>query len=66
MGIVSLEFSIFNRWGERVFTGHSLSDRWDGRVNEGPAEAGVYAIVLKALFLDGEVTEKRGSVALYR
>ena len=31
--IKTMEFTIFNRWGNQVFTTTELSDAWDGKIN---------------------------------
>lgn len=36
------EYIIFNRLGEIVFTGHSITDEWDGTVDGEPCPWGVY------------------------
>ena len=42
-----LEFSVFNRWGDRVFYSDNLSRGWSGRVSSEMAEMGVYAWIYK-------------------
>lgn len=64
--IVSLSFSIYNRWGERVFSSSSKSKGWDGYFNGKKAASGVYMYKLKAEFVDGEKVEKSGDITLVR
>lgn len=61
------EFSIYNRYGQRVFTndGH-LNKGWDGYYNGQPAEMDTYMYVIKIKFSDGTTFEKQGEVHLIR
>ncbi len=59
------EFSVFNRWGERIFTTHNPSDCWDGNFRGKPQEAGPYPYVIKARSFCGEIT-RTGLVMLVR
>jgi len=36
------EFSIYNRWGQRVFETDNLAEGWDGEFNGKPAQDGTY------------------------
>ncbi len=40
--ITELKFSIFNRWGERVFYTEDINEGWDGTFSGGIAPTGVY------------------------
>jgi gliding motility-associated-like protein len=64
--IVFLNFDIYNRWGERVFSSSSKSKGWDGYHNGQKANAGVYMYKLKAEFVDGETVTKSGDITLVR
>lgn len=46
IGIKEYELLIFNRWGEKLFTSHNLSQGWDASMNGKPVEEGVYAYVI--------------------
>lgn len=59
------EFSIYNRWGGRLFTTRNPSDCWDGTFNGTPQPAGGYVYVIKAWSFCGEITRK-GIVTLVR
>lgn len=41
------EFSIYNRWGERLFMTNSLSLLWDGKVENKDCAADVYVYTVK-------------------
>jgi gliding motility-associated-like protein len=59
------EFSVFNRWGQRVFTTRNPSLCWDGTFNGQPQDSGGYPYIIKAKTFCGEVTRK-GIVLLIR
>jgi len=63
--ITDLEFSIFNRFGERVFFTKDPSNCWDGKYKGGSQDSGVFAYVIKAKGICGEFTRK-GTVVLIR
>jgi gliding motility-associated-like protein len=60
-----LEFSIFSRWGERVFSGKSTSDCWDGTFKGVILPVGDYVYHIRAKTLCGEVV-KKGAISLIR
>jgi gliding motility-associated-like protein len=60
------EFSIFNRWGGRVFTTMRRGEGWDGTVNGKPQPVGMYVWVLKAKDEQEKVIEQKGSSMLIR
>jgi len=41
-GIRTFQMTIFNRWGQQVFTTNDLLTGWDGTLNGNPAQIGVY------------------------
>lgn len=44
--VVSYDFRIYNRWGEKIFETKTIRQRWDGNVNGKPAQQGVYIAIL--------------------
>ena len=60
------EFSIFNRWGQRVFVSYTPAKGWDGIFQNKPSDAGVYHFYLKYKCSDGTVYFKKGDVHLIR
>lgn len=44
---LSIEISIFNRWGEKIYQSDDNSGKWDGTYNGVPVEQGVYYYHLK-------------------
>ncbi len=62
-----IEFSVYNRYGQRVFTSDGdLNKGWDGFYKGQPAAMDTYMYVLKIKFLDGTDIEKQGEVHLIR
>lgn len=58
------KLSIYNRWGEKIYSS-PLLDGWDGRDARGQqAPAGVYVFVLEAVDASGVLTHHRGMVHL--
>jgi len=65
-GIASLDFFIFNRFGELVFETHDITEGWDGISFGEKQEEEVYIYYLKAICFDGLITEKKGNITLLR
>jgi gliding motility-associated-like protein len=59
------EFSIFNRWGLRVFTTRNPAQCWDGNFNGHPQPTGSYVYVIRAKTFCGPVT-RMGNLTLVR
>ncbi len=58
-------FTIYNRWGERVFETNSANECWDGKFKNGLAEIGTYFYYLKAETNCGKVFRK-GDIILIK
>lgn len=61
----TIEFSVFNRWGQRLFTSGNAFGCWDGTYNNIQQEAGTYVYFVKAKTICGDVFVK-GTVVLIR
>jgi len=57
---------VYNRKGEKVFTGKELSDFWDGNYQGREAPPGVYIWRLSAGMNSGRVVEMKGELVLIR
>lgn len=56
-------FTVFNRWGEVVFSSDNFNKTWNGTVNGAPAPGGVYVWIVKAVDeLSGQPILQKGSV----
>ena len=63
----NMNVSIFNRWGEQVYSWDGDNGNWDGKGVDGEElSEGVYFYVLKATGADGYYYEKKGSITLIR
>ncbi|MEO6611425.1 MAG: PKD domain-containing protein [Chitinophagaceae bacterium] len=60
------EFSIFNRWGERVFASSKRGEGWNGKIGGVEQNPGVYIWVLKYTDDKGRPAERKGSLLLLR
>ncbi len=66
-GIKQLEyFSVFNRWGNLLFTTKQNLKGWDGTLNSKPQATGTYVWVVKAIDYKGSPYLQRGTVTLIR
>lgn len=64
--IKTMEFSIFTRWGEKVFTSDSQSECWDGTYKGKALNTGIYVYFLNATLIDGTKVERKGDISLIR
>ncbi|MDW8392970.1 MAG: PKD domain-containing protein [Chitinophagales bacterium] len=67
LGITSLYYAVYNRWGELLFeTNNMNSPGWDGTYKGQPCEVGVYVWKAQATFINGASITKTGNVTLVR
>lgn len=64
--IKSLNFEIFNRWGQSVFKTTDPSIGWDGSFNGKKLDPGVFAYQLSCEMINGDKIEKKGNITLVR
>jgi gliding motility-associated-like protein len=62
----SLEFRIFNNWGELIFFSDDQSVGWDGKYKGDPQPLGVYVYTLKAISLNNIEHTLKGDFSLIR
>lgn len=60
------EFSIYDRWGKRVYWSFNPEESWDGFYKGEPCEMGTYYYYLKARCLTGYEEEQKGELMLVR
>jgi gliding motility-associated-like protein len=65
-GIAKLKFSIYARWGEKVFESNDKKIGWDGRYKGKLLPMDVYAYTLDVEFVDGKKHQKKGDITLIR
>jgi gliding motility-associated-like protein len=61
-----VEFSVYNRWGELVFSTSDLKKGWDGKFKNEDAEIGVYVWSVKAKTYENKDVIQTGNVTLLR
>ncbi len=59
-------FSIYNRWGQKVFATTDPEIGWDGTFEAAPEEMGVFVYELKTIFTNGTVRIRNGNITLIR
>jgi gliding motility-associated-like protein len=63
--VTDLQFFVFNRWGNRLFSGTNASDCWDGMYKRMPQPTGTYIYYVRGNTLCGYV-ERKGTIVLLR
>lgn len=58
--------SVYNRYGQRIFSSANQERGWDGRFNGNPADAGTYFYYLQYETPHGERIQRKGDVVLLR
>ena len=67
LGLRSLmEFRVFNRWGQEVFTTTRASDGWDGTWKGVEQAVGTYQYLIRVGYPDGQSETYKGDVTLVR
>lgn len=61
-----VEFKVFNRWGEEVFSTTNIDEGWDGTFNGKLQKTDVYVYKIKAVGVDGNVVQKEGYINLIK
>ena len=64
--ISTMTFTIYDRWGDKVFETNNKDIGWDGTRNGKELSSGVFGYYLRAVCGNGEVYFKRGNVTLIR
>ncbi|MBD3637732.1 MAG: gliding motility-associated C-terminal domain-containing protein [Crocinitomicaceae bacterium] len=62
----SMVFTVYNRWGEKVFEVNSPNICWDGTWNGKALNAAVFVYVLEGSLLNGEQVIQKGNISLIR
>lgn len=64
--VVKYRFSVYNRWGQRIFDTAEKGRGWDGTVAGKPQSSGVFVWICTYQFSGQEVKIEKGSVVLVR
>lgn len=62
--INTIDFRIFNQWGQVIFQTTDPAQGWDGKHKGKLQPVGVYAYILKVVRQDGTIVNKKGSINL--
>ncbi len=65
-GIGKMDWRIYNRWGQRIFSSSSQADGWDGTFKGALQPMDVYTYTLDVEFTDGKKLRKTGDISLLR
>lgn len=66
VGMQRISFSIYNRWGQPVFTTTKNGQGWDGRINGKLQDSGVFVWMASGLDYLGQNFFQKGTVTLIR
>ncbi|MDC1202482.1 gliding motility-associated C-terminal domain-containing protein, partial [Salibacteraceae bacterium] len=61
-----LEFTIYNRWGQEVFSTNSLHEGWDGNYRGKAQGMDTYAYIVKVERFSGDESTIEGFIELIR
>ncbi|MBL7818728.1 MAG: gliding motility-associated C-terminal domain-containing protein [Saprospiraceae bacterium] len=64
--LTSMEFVIYNRWGEQVFVTKDRNEGWDGKHNGQPVCPDVYGYYVKGVCQKGEQFFKKGNITVLK
>ena len=59
-------FSIYNRWGMKIFETKDINQGWDGTYNGEPQPLGVYVYIAEGITATGKTFRKQGNITLMR
>ena len=61
-----LNFTIYDRWGEKVFETNDPKICWDGKYKGELMNSGVFVYYMTATLFTGEIIKKQGNINLFR
>jgi gliding motility-associated-like protein len=61
-----MEFRVFNRWGQEIFTTTDISKGWDGTWKGVPQEIGTYQYIIRVGYFDNTTELYKGDVQLIK
>jgi gliding motility-associated-like protein len=59
-----LEFRVFNRWGQEIFSTTDPKQGWDGTFRGVMQDLGVYNYIIRVAYPDGKVDSYKGDITL--
>jgi len=64
--VASVDIKIYNRWGELMYQSDDPTDGWGGTFKEANVNAGVYTIIVDAIYDDGARVRTTDNITLVR
>jgi len=64
--LLKYQFSIYNRWGQLIFSTNKVNEGWNGEINNRRQTAGTYVWICSYQFLNGPPKQMKGTVLLIR
>lgn len=64
--LVDFNLTLYNRWGQKIFTSNSIKDGWNGTFNGNFADAGIYVWYCRYQFKNEVLKTQKGIVSLLR
>jgi len=64
--VESIDFYIYDRWGEQIFSSASLYFSWDGTYNGVDCSSGIYAYQALVIYVNGNKKIKTGNISILR
>ena len=65
-GILTMQWRIFNRWGQLIFESTSITNGWDGTYKGALQPMEAYAYTLSIELVDGQKIKRSGNITLIR
>ncbi|NVO03107.1 MAG: gliding motility-associated C-terminal domain-containing protein, partial [Bacteroidetes bacterium] len=64
--IKEINATIFNRWGQELYTWDEITGGWNGKYKGKEVSAGTYFYVITVVYNNGSIKEKKGALELIR
>ena len=64
--IQELSFTIYDRWGQKVFETTDVATGWDGKYKGTAMNTAIFVYYLSATFTNGEQQTQKGNVSLIK
>ena len=60
------QLTVYNRWGQKVFSSNNVLQGWNGRVGDMEQNSGIYVWIATYKNTNGELRNRKGTVVLLR
>lgn len=61
-----VQFTVYNRWGQTMFTTKDMTRGWDGTLSGKEQDTNIFVWIARVIGYDGRIIEKKGTVTLIR